>query len=76
MTDRAKTFYMYAPTVSVTERRRRQRKPTLASAIAQARKAGLVPTGATVRVDGVSLEFGNAPPTNDLDIWMAKHHAH
>jgi len=52
---------------------KRKRKPTLTAAIAQARKAGLVPTGATVTAEGVSLEFGNASPTNDLDQWIAKH---
>jgi hypothetical protein len=38
---------------------RRQRKPTLANALKQAKKAGLEPSGATVTADGnVSLTFG------------------
>ena len=41
-----------------TPKRVRNRKPTLASVIGQARRAGANVTGATVTKDGVSLEFG------------------
>jgi hypothetical protein len=60
------------------ERKRRQRKPTLAAALKQASKAGVDVKGATLAADGsVSLQFGE-PQTeqiNDLDKWMAKRHA-
>jgi hypothetical protein len=57
MTDR--TFYMYAPTVTVTRKATRQRRPSLASAIKQASKAGAVIAGAVVKPDGsVALQFG------------------
>jgi hypothetical protein len=57
---------------------KRRRGPTLASALTQALKAGVVPVGATVAPDGsVSLEFGKRDGKdehkNDLDEWMAKH---
>jgi hypothetical protein len=41
--------------------RRKPRKPSLAAAIRQARKAGL--TTGTVTVDGVTLTFGTAEST-------------
>lgn len=41
-----------------TSKRVRNRKPTLASAIRQAHRAGIDVTGATITNDGVSLEFG------------------
>ena len=61
--------------------RRRHREPTLTSAIKQARKAGLIPVGATMESDGkisrISLEFGKRDcenkKENDLDKWIAKH---
>jgi hypothetical protein len=57
----------------------RPRKPTLARAIREAKRAGLSVAGATLTVDGsVSLAFGEAAKTNgngELDEWMAKHHA-
>ena len=59
-------------------RKRRERKPTLAGALKQASKAGAKVRGATVAADGsVSLQFGEpqTEQTNDLDKWMAKHHA-
>jgi hypothetical protein len=46
------------PVVRRTPKRVRNRKPTLASVIKQARKAGIDVTGVTVTTDGVSLEFG------------------
>jgi hypothetical protein len=46
-----------------TPKRIRNRKPTFASVIRQARKAGIDVTGATVTTDGVSLEFGKGPIT-------------
>ena len=39
--------------------KKRTRHPTLASAITQARKAGVAVTGATVTAGGVALEFGS-----------------
>ena len=80
MTDR--TFYMYAPTVTVTGRKpaRHRRKPTLTSALKQAGKAGVNVAGATIEPDGsVSLAFSNRvdmDADNTLDNWIAKHHAH
>jgi hypothetical protein len=59
-------------------RRRRERRPTLAGALKQASKAGAKVRGATMAADGsVSLQFGEpqTEQTNDLDKWMAKHHA-
>ena len=59
-------------------RKRRARKPTLAGALKQASKAGVDVKGATLAADGsVSLQFGEpqTEQTNDLDKWMAKHHA-
>jgi hypothetical protein len=45
--------------------RRRHRKPSLAAAIKQARKAGVDVQGATVRPDGsVSLTFGHPAESN------------
>jgi hypothetical protein len=46
-----------------TPKRVRNRKPTLARVIGQARKAGINVTGATVTKDGVSLEFGKRAVT-------------
>jgi hypothetical protein len=40
-----------------TPKRVRNRKPTLANVIRQARKAGIDVIGATMTKDGVSLEF-------------------
>ena len=60
------------------ERKRRERKPTLAGALKQASKAGAKVRGATVAADGsVSLQFGESQTdqTNDLDKWMAKRYA-
>ena len=43
----------------MTDRAARKRKPSLSSALTQALKAGVVPTGATIAPDGsVSLNFG------------------
>jgi hypothetical protein len=58
--------------------RRRQRKPTLARALAEAKKAGVNIASATLSSDGaVSLTFGQeesatAAPGNELDQWRAK----
>ncbi len=58
--------------------RKRRRGPTLAGALTQALKAGVLPVGATIAPDGsVSLEFrkrdGKDEQENDLDKWIAKH---
>jgi hypothetical protein len=58
--------------------RKRRRGPTLASALTQAHKAGVVPVGATIAPDGsVSLEFGKRDgkdeQKNELDKWITKH---
>ena len=72
-------FALEPPAAPTPEpRSRRQRKPTLASAIREARKAGVPVSGATLTADGsVSLTFGGEPKTsrNELDEWMARHHA-
>jgi hypothetical protein len=52
------TYDPSPPFVRRTPKRVRNRKPTLASVIKEARKAGIDVTGATVTKDGVSLEFG------------------
>src|SRR5882757_3401472 len=52
--------------------KRRQRKPTLARAIREAKKAGVNVATATLGVDGsVSLAFGEPtkPQGNELDEW-------
>ena len=62
-----------------TRRRSRPRRPTLASALKQAKKEGLAVSGATWAADGtVSLTFGesNSAQQGDLDKWIAKRHAH
>jgi len=58
--------------------RRRARRPTLARALREARKAGVNVAGATIEDGKVSLTFGEAQPepTNDHDKWLAKRHAH
>jgi hypothetical protein len=56
--------------------KRRQRKPTLARAIQEAKKAGVNVATAILGVDGsVSLAFGEPtkPPGNELDEWIASH---
>jgi len=68
----------YDPSPLIVRRppkRVRNRKPTLARVIGQARKAGIDVTGATVTKDGVSLEFGRRAITgpakvdDDLNEW-------
>jgi hypothetical protein len=51
-----------------TPKRIRNRKPTLASVIRQARKAGIDVTGATMTKDGVSLEFGKRAVTGPAKV--------
>lgn len=63
----------------------KSRKPpkplTLARALRDAKKAGVTVAGATVENGKVTLQFGE-PQTNqktnnnDLDKWLAEHHAH
>lgn len=49
---------------------KRQRKPSLASAIKQAGKAGVNVAGATVKPDGsVALEFGETPTSQEDNEW-------
>jgi hypothetical protein len=53
-------------------RRRRQRKPTLARALAEAKKAGVNVAGATLSSDGaVSLTFGQGETTEATNPWLA-----
>jgi hypothetical protein len=57
---------------------RRKRKPTLATTLRQAAKAGLDVARYEVDPDGkITVVTGKpaAEQTNDLDKWMAKHHA-
>jgi hypothetical protein len=61
-----------------TQRKRRARKPTLASVAKQASKAGVVVARYEVEPDGKITVIPGQPEadqTNDLDKWMAKHHA-
>jgi hypothetical protein len=51
-----------------TPKRVRNRRPTLASVIRQARRAGANVTGATVTKDGVSLEFGKSAVTGPAKV--------
>jgi hypothetical protein len=58
-----------------TERKRRTRKPTLASVARQANKAGVEVARYEVEPDGkISVIPGQpkADPTNDFDRWLAK----
>jgi hypothetical protein len=60
------------------QRKRRARKPTLASVAKQASKAGVVVARYEVEPDGkITIIPGQpeADKTNDLDKWMAKRHA-
>lgn len=58
---------------------RKRKRPSLTSALTQALKAGVVPTSATVALDGsVVISFGKREdterkPENELDVWKAKH---
>jgi hypothetical protein len=60
-----------------TRRRRKRRRLSLARAMREGRKAGV---DVTVDADGtITLRFGEtaaASTGNELDEWMAKHHAH
>jgi hypothetical protein len=56
--------------------RKRHRKPNLARALHEAKKAGVNVAGATLTADGsVSLSFGEAvkTPGNELDQWITAH---
>lgn len=81
-----RTFYMYAPTVTLTNKAattkakplRRPRKPSLTTVATQAAKAGLEVARYEVNPDGkITVVTGKVEPepTNDLDKWMAKRHA-
>ena len=64
--------------LSAEAKPRQRHKATLAAALKQAKEAGVNVSGATLAADGsVSLQFGEpeAEQTNELDKWMAKHHA-
>ena len=70
----------FPPSPPKTKRRKPQATPksvTLTQAIVQARKAGV--NAGVITLNGVTLEFGERTNTtngNDLDSWIAKHHAH
>ena len=51
------------------ERKHRQRKPSLAAALKQARKAGVSVKGATIEAGKVSLEFGEPEAAEAGDAW-------
>ena len=56
-------------------RTRGERKPSLAPALREAKKAGVNVATATITGQGVALTFGEAAKTdsNELDQWMEKH---
>ncbi len=52
--------------VAVSPQKRRERKPTLATQLKQASKAGVAVKSATVAADGsVTLSFGDPSPRSD-----------
>jgi hypothetical protein len=55
------------------KRRKRNRRLTLARAIVEARKTGVVVR--TITIDGATLTFGNQTDVTDntLDDWMRRH---
>jgi hypothetical protein len=56
------------PLPLLTFKQRRKRKPTLASALKQASKAGASVAGATITPDGsVKLEFGDVEKTDQAN---------
>jgi hypothetical protein len=58
--------------VRTRRRRRRHHRPTLASALAAARKAGVAVSGATIAGDGsVALQFGRETPAKNGHIETA-----
>jgi hypothetical protein len=48
-------------------KRKRVRKPTLASAIKEAQKAGV--TRGRITIGNVSMEFGNSQPAVNMNPW-------
>jgi hypothetical protein len=54
---------------------KRRRRPTLASAKAEAAKAGLTISAATIQADSLRVEFGKPDNVEPLDEWLAKKHA-
>ena len=52
-----------------TPRSRRPRRPTLATVLKQAERAGFKPAGATVTADGVTLTFGGEPGPDNHNSW-------
>jgi hypothetical protein len=60
-------------------KRRARRRPTLTSALKQAKKLGVPVSGATLTAEGVSLTFGepsSAATDNSLNPWTRKYAAH
>jgi hypothetical protein len=70
-------FPLFEPWDVKTRKRRKPRMPSITAAIRQARKAGLI--AGTVTVDGVTLTFGTAAPTQansnewDAELIHGKH---
>ena len=56
---------------------KRQRNPRIDKMITQAERGAGRPVTSVTTPDGYTLTFGkpDADQTNDLDKWMAKHHA-
>ena len=52
-------------------RPKRKRRPTLAAALREARKAGITVAGATVETGKVTLTFGKPEPTEASNPWLA-----
>jgi hypothetical protein len=66
-------------TLGGSSKPRRARKPTLASELRQAKKAGLSVKGATIEQDKLTLTFGEPTPDNtEVNPWdtVLKHAAH
>jgi hypothetical protein len=58
-------------------RRRAARRPTLATALKQAKKLGVSVSGATLTADGVTLTFGEPGATDDApNPWTRKYAPH
>jgi hypothetical protein len=60
------------PEAEAPPKRRRQRRPTLASALREAAKAGVPVRSAQVEAGKVTLTFGEVEPTDESNPWLAE----